>query len=169
MSARRAGAALVVALALALTGGCSAESPALTETVSDELTAGVVEVADAASTGDLESALAALDTLQQQLDTATSGADVTPDRGARIQVSLDAVRADLETLVAAQAAAATPDPETPAVPVETATPVDPAPQPSVATPEVQPTETDEVGPRNDGKGKDKKNDDADEDKGKNDD
>ena len=159
---------LLVALALALAGGCSGESPAITETVSDELTAGVLEVAEAASTGDLESALAALDTVQQRLDSATSGADVTPDRAASIQLSLDEVRSDLEALVAA-AAAATPAPEAPAVPVETATPVDPAPQPSVVTPEVQPTETDEVGPKNGGKGKDKKNDDEDEDKGKNDD
>lgn len=140
MSARKAAVAVVVGLVLGVGVGCSQESQAITDAASQDMTAGVVAVADAASAGDLQEALTALDTVQQQLDTATAGEDVTADRAARIQLSLDVVRADLETLVAAQSAAAAPtdgaeDPAETTVPVETSEPVAPVPEPVQPAPE----------------------------------
>lgn len=174
---------LAAACTLALVTGCSAESAALDEAVSTAMTTSVVDVAEAASAGELDTAVATLDELQQQLDDAIAGDDVTADRAVRIQRALDVVRADLEAISAAasdpsvepdatQAPVETQTPEETETPAETQPPEDteaPAEVPTqapvvpeadvpVVTPEVQPPGTDTgppAGPGEKGKGKDK--------------
>lgn len=123
--------ALVAAFALGTVAACSSDDVALTEGASDALTEQVVEIAQAAGAGDLESAGTSLDALEQRLDLAVAEDEVSADRAARIRLSLDAVRADLEAL-----ATATPTPDPAAVPEQTPA-ATPSEQP-VVTPEVQP-------------------------------
>jgi len=64
-------------------------------------------VAQHAAAGDPSAAVAALDSLQSQLDAAVASGDVSGDRSEVIQAKIDAVRADLQQQVAdAEAAAA---------------------------------------------------------------
>jgi len=108
--------ALVLVAAVLLVAGCSTAPTPIDATVSTELQAGVVEIADAAAAGDFEAGLSRLDELQAQLDTAIDEGGVTTQAAVAIQAAIDAVRADLVAL-------ATPEPEP--TPVEPAKPEKP--------------------------------------------
>lgn len=106
---------LVLAAAVLLVAGCSTTPTPIDATVSAELQAGVVEIADASAAGDYDAGLARLDDLQAQLETAIDEGGVTAQAAVAIQAAIDAVRSDLVTL-------ATPEPE----PDPEPTPVEPA-------------------------------------------
>lgn len=97
ISAALAGVVLVVGLA-----GCAGRGP-LDSSAASAMQDSVVAVAQLASHGDPNGANAQLDQLQTQLDSAIAGDLVTAARAARIQTAIDAVRADLATLIAAPA------------------------------------------------------------------
>ncbi|QYH35450.1 hypothetical protein [Salinibacterium sp. M195] len=87
-----AGAALVLAVSLS---ACAPTSPDFDSDAASLLQSSVAEVTDAAAAGDPVAALAALDVLQGQLNENTSTGAIGAERSARIQASLDLVRADL--------------------------------------------------------------------------
>lgn len=100
-------AALV--LAAALGGGLAgcAPAPDVSDSAATGLQSSVQLVAQHAAAGDPAAAVAALDSLQSQLDAAVASGDVSGDRSEVIQAKIDAVRADLQQQVAdAEAAAA---------------------------------------------------------------
>ncbi|BDV31909.1 hypothetical protein [Microbacterium terricola] len=139
---RRAAASLV-AIALAVTlAACGTAPVDLARSASSVMQDSVVSVAEAAAEGDLATAVAQLDELQQRLDQAIADGDVSAVRAGAIQASIDAVRADLEA-AAAPEPSATPTPAAPATVdqgEETTAPVD--------------TSTGNSGPgKNSGKGK----------------
>lgn len=113
---RISGALAVAALTVGL-AACS--TPAIDSTTAAQLQDTVVAVAEHASSGDGAAAVAQLDELQAQLDSAVDADLITAARAARVQAAIDTVRADLETLAAPEPEAS-PAPEDPA---ET-TPVD---------------------------------------------
>lgn len=113
---RIAGALAVAALTVGL-AACS--TPAIDSTTAAQLQDTVVAVAEHASSGDGAAAVAQLDELQAQLDSAVDADLITAARAARVQAAIDTIRADLEALAAPEPEA-TPAPEAPA---ET-TPVD---------------------------------------------
>jgi hypothetical protein len=94
---------IVVLTVVLLVAGCSNAVQPIDPGVSTELQAGVVEVADAAATGDFAAGLTRLDELQAELDAAIDAGGVTAQAAVTIQTAIDAVRADLVTL-------ATPEP-----------------------------------------------------------
>src|SRR6478609_8046847 len=95
ISAAVAGVVLVVGLA-----GCTGRAP-LDSSAAAAMQDSVVAVAQLASHGDPNGANAQLDQLQTQLDSPITGDLVTAARAARIQTAIDAVRADLATLITA--------------------------------------------------------------------
>jgi len=106
---RRAVLALVMTLALA---GC-ATSTELAPSTAEGLQASVVEVSTLAADGDVTGALARLDALQAELDSAVAAGDVSAERVATIQQAIDLVRADLEALVPEPEPTPTPTAEKP--------------------------------------------------------
>ncbi|MFH8249367.1 hypothetical protein ACH3VR_03230 [Microbacterium sp. B2969] len=112
-----AGAALAVALA-----GCAPQS-SLDSAAGAQMQDAVVSVAQAAASGDPAGASTQLDGLQAQLDAAIHNDKVTAARAARIQTAIDAVRADLQALLAPP----------------------PAPEPSATPAVTQPSGTDDGG------------------------
>jgi ribosomal protein S20 len=90
-------AAAAAALAAGL-AGCA--SPALEDEAGSQLQGSVVDVAQAAASGDVAGALVQLDEVEAQLDAAVEADAVTAARAARIQSAIDAVRTDLEALAA---------------------------------------------------------------------
>jgi hypothetical protein len=100
-----ASAVLVIGLA-----GCA--TPTLDGATGSDLQRSVVEVAELAAAGDAAAAIAQLDDLQTDLDAAIATDLITAARAARIQTAIDAVRIDLETLLA-------PTPEPTATPEQT--------------------------------------------------
>lgn len=106
------GAAALALAATVLLSGCAPSDPS--DAVTARLDASVVQTADRAASGDYAGAAASLDVLQTRLAEYVEAGDVTADRSAEIQAAIDAVRADLAALIAAQT---TPTPE----PTETET------------------------------------------------
>ena len=102
-------AALVLASTLLLAGCANAPVP-VDEAVSASLQVGVIEVADAAASGDYDASLALLDELQEALDAAIADDALTAGKAASIQAAIDAVRSDL-TELAAPEPEPEPDPE----------------------------------------------------------
>jgi hypothetical protein len=95
--------ALVAGGALA---GC-APQPDLDADAARSLQASVQKVSALAAADDAEAAIAELDSLQSEVDSAVDDGDVSSDRSAAIRKAIDLVRTDLEQRVAeAQAAAA---------------------------------------------------------------
>lgn len=138
---------VTVAVVGTLAVGCSSQPPAISTSVADDMTRSVVEVAGAAGSGDLAGALETLDSLQRQLDAAIASEDVTPDRGARIQLALDTVRGDIALLTVpagptgtdpvsepVEAEPVTQEPQEPAVEQPLEEPSAPADPPSKETP-----------------------------------
>lgn len=106
------GAAALALAATVLLSGCAPSDPS--DAATARLDASVVQTADRAASGDYAGAAASLDVLQTRLAEYVEAGDVTADRSAEIQAAIDAVRADLAALIAAQT---TPTPE----PTETVT------------------------------------------------
>ena len=104
--------AVLFATAL-MVAGCSSAPTPIDATVSTELQSGVVEIADAAATGDFEAGLTRLDELQAQLDAAIDTGGVTAQAAVAIQTAIDAVRADLVTLSAPEPEPTPDEPEKP--------------------------------------------------------
>lgn len=94
----------VVALATVALAGCAA-TPELETSVASDLQSLVATVAEESAGGDTAAALDDLDTLQDTLDAAESAGDVSDARSTEIQEAIDLVRADLDSIVAADAAA----------------------------------------------------------------
>ena len=113
MIARGITGALAAAALAVVFAGCS--TPAIDPASASELQDSVVSVAEQAADGDNAAALTKLDELQAQLDQAVEADLITAARAARVQKAIDAVRADLEALVAP---APEPSP-TPSAPAET--------------------------------------------------
>ncbi|MBB5632705.1 hypothetical protein BKA04_000928 [Cryobacterium mesophilum] len=91
--ATAAGAALLL-LAGALSG-CAPSGQQLDAGSARQLQASVLAVTTAAAAGDYSEAIAALDTLEEQLTEGTASGAIDSGRSARIQASIDLVRADL--------------------------------------------------------------------------
>ena len=87
--------ALSLSAALAL-GGCAADEPDIAASTSSLLQSTIATAAEQAAAGDSAGALATLDSLQQQVQQASADGDVTAERSATIQQSIDLVRADLQ-------------------------------------------------------------------------
>ncbi|MGD8166947.1 hypothetical protein ACEXOS_006955 [Herbiconiux sp. P16] len=109
-----------MALAIGLSGCAAGASPDITSGAGELMQSTVVAAADQAAAGDSAGALATLDSLQEQLDTASAEGDVSTSRAAAIQAAVDLVRSDLQPAPA----------------------VEPAPE---ATPATVPTTTDDSG------------------------
>jgi hypothetical protein len=101
-------AALLVAAALS---GCTPAPPEIGAAAAKELHSSVLAVTQAAATGDIAGALADLNTLEAQLREATASGDVSADRNARIEASINLVRADL-TAALPPSPASSPSPTT---------------------------------------------------------
>ncbi|KQV05204.1 hypothetical protein [Leifsonia sp. Root112D2] len=94
--ARRARLGIVAVVLLASTlSGCTATKAEIGTSVAKSLEASVMTVTKSAAAGDPAAALLALAALQTQLTRATASGAVSADRQARIQASIDLVRADL--------------------------------------------------------------------------
>jgi len=116
-----------------LLGGCAGEEPSdLDSATATELQEAVVLVARSAADGEHEQALAELDALQRELDLATAGGRVGGTRPEQIQTALDAVRTELEALVAADAET-TVDPAVQDTAPAVVEPESPAPAPAGTT------------------------------------
>lgn len=88
-----AGAALLL-LAGALSG-CAPSGRQIDAGAAERLQASVLAVTVAAAAGDFSEAIAALDALEEQVREGTASGAIDPGRSARIQASIDLVRADL--------------------------------------------------------------------------
>ncbi len=87
--------ASTVALVTAVLSGCAPIASGIDSAVAARLQASVLEVTQAAADDDTEAAIAALDALELQLKQETASGAINADRYARIQASIDLVRADL--------------------------------------------------------------------------
>ena len=85
-------AAMLVTAALS---GCAPTEPGLDSAAASKMQESVSAVTEAAAAGDPAGALAALDALEAQLKEDTASGAISADRSARIQASIDLVRADL--------------------------------------------------------------------------
>lgn len=85
-------AAMLVTAALS---GCAPTEPGLDSSAASKMQESVSLVTEAAAAGDPVGALAALDALEAQLKEDTASGAISADRSARIQASIDLVRADL--------------------------------------------------------------------------
>ncbi|GAA1210677.1 hypothetical protein [Rhodoglobus aureus] len=85
-------AAILVTAALT---GCAPTEPELDSAAASKMQESVSLVTEAAAAGDPAGALAALDALEAQLKEDTASGAISADRSARIQASIDLVRADL--------------------------------------------------------------------------
>jgi hypothetical protein len=147
--------AIVLATALGA-GGCAAAAPDITVGTSELMQSTIVAAADRAAAGDSAGALSTLDSLQTQLDTAIGSGEVSAARAARIQDSLDLVRADLQPA---------PAPAETTAPAESVAPVETVPA-DTGVPAETGTEDSGNGDGNNGDGNNG-NKDKDKDKGKN--
>ena len=143
-----------VALTVAVTlSGCAAASDEIAAGTSELMQSTIVTAAGQAASGDSTNALATLDTLQAQLQDALAAGDITAERAATVQQSIDLVRADLQPVpTVAPAPEETSAPDEAPVLEETTGPVtntDPAPEPAVPEPET-PAEPDEPGNKGNG-------------------
>ena len=110
--AQLAGAALVLGLVLS---GCAPQSSDLDASVGHSMQTIVVIAANQAASGNTSAALLTLDTLQTQLKQAIDMHQISTERAAKVQESLDLVRADLQPVVAPA------PPNEPAAPSQTTT------------------------------------------------
>lgn len=93
------GTKLLAAAALALCvtlSGCTSQPLDIDESVGHTMQTTVVMAANQAASGDSSTALLTLDTLQIQLQQAIEGRQISAERAALVQESLDVVRADLQ-------------------------------------------------------------------------
>lgn len=88
-----AGAALL--LLLGALSGCAPSGQQLNAEAAEQLQASVLAVTRAAAAGDFSEAVAALDALEEKVTEGTASGAIDPGRSARIQASIDLVRADL--------------------------------------------------------------------------
>ncbi|MEO7349394.1 MAG: hypothetical protein ABIW32_06010 [Terrimesophilobacter sp.] len=84
-----------VALVTAMLSGCAPTSSGIDSAAASRLQAFVLVVTQAAADDDTSAAIAALDALEMQLKQETASGAINADRSARIQASIDLVRADL--------------------------------------------------------------------------
>lgn len=111
--ARRATLALTMTVMVAaLLSGCAPTKTDIGTSTAKSLEASVMSVTKSAAAGEPAAALSALAALQAQLTRATASGALSADRQARIQASIDLVRADLTAVLP---------------PKPTATPTQPAP------------------------------------------
>lgn len=103
---RASASAALLAVALVFSA-CASPDAGLSGTAGRDMQATVVAIAEHAAAGDAAAALAELDALQKRLDDARAADDITADRAALVQRSIDLVRADLDA-VAAENATPTP-------------------------------------------------------------
>ena len=101
---RRGSILITAGVVVALLAGCAAPTPEVAPDVATELQNQVVLVAEGAASGDHQAALDTLDDLQADLDEDEAASAVQPERVETIQSAIDVVRADLETLIAADEA-----------------------------------------------------------------
>lgn len=95
----------ILLTASALTG-CAGDPPEIEQPVAASFQLAVFDVTTAAKAGDYPTALAALDSLQAELLTATAAKQVSGARSAEIQLAINEVSADLaEHIEAARQAA----------------------------------------------------------------
>ena len=92
---RVATVACTVALVTAALSGCAPIVPGIDSAAASRMQASVSAVTQAAAAGDPAGAIAALDALEAQLKQDTASGAISADRSARIQASIDLVRADL--------------------------------------------------------------------------
>ncbi|GAA3866629.1 hypothetical protein GCM10022381_07790 [Leifsonia kafniensis] len=119
-------AATATALALALgLGGCAGSPPGITAGTSDLMQSTVAAAANQAAVGDATGALATLDSLQSQLDQATTTGDISTERAAAIQQTIDQVRSDLRETTVPETIAPEPEPEAPESTVDSTVPETP--------------------------------------------
>jgi hypothetical protein len=123
-----------VALAAAALTGCAPAS--IHADTSQALQQNVVTIADAAASGDVATALAEVDRLQQQVTAGIADGSVSAADGERIQAALDQVRADLLALVPATEDEATTDSE-PTTETDTTSDPEPTTPEPAATPETE--------------------------------
>lgn len=107
-SALRAAASAAVLTVALLLSACAGAAPGLAATAARDMQETVVTIAQHAAAGDPAAAVAELDALQQRLDAALAADDITADRAALVQRSIDLVRADLEGVLAENATPAPP-------------------------------------------------------------
>ena len=88
-----AGAALL--LLVGALSGCAPSGQQLNAEAAEQLQASVLAVTRAAAAGDFSEAVAALDALEERVTEGTASGAIDPGRSARIQASIDLVRADL--------------------------------------------------------------------------
>lgn len=91
-------AAMLVTAALS---GCAPTEPGLDSAAASKMQESVSAVTEAAAAGNPAGALAALDALEAQLKEDTASGAISADRSARIQASIDLVRADLTAVLPA--------------------------------------------------------------------
>lgn len=108
----RLGCVAAVLATLLAVAGCSATPSGLDTPTSVEWQSRVLAIAESAEAGDIPTALLDLDALETETAQARTDGEISAERAAIIQQSIDVVRSDLEAEVAA--------PVTPA-PEETAT------------------------------------------------
>lgn len=96
MIARIAAFAVALLLSVGVLTGCAGAPAEISRETSTQMQTTVASIAESAAAGDAVSALAGLDALQQQLDTALADGSVSAERAASIQRRLDLVRADLQ-------------------------------------------------------------------------
>lgn len=104
----RAVPALVLAVALALTG-CAAATPDLATDAAARLQQEVLAVSTASAGGSLDEALAGLDTTEDELDAALAADEISPKRYRQVREAIRLVRSDLDEAVAAAKAKAEAD------------------------------------------------------------
>ena len=95
VAARFVAVACAAMLVTAALSGCASTEPGLDSATASKMQESVSAVTDAAAAGDPAGALAALDALEAQLKEDTASGAISADRSARIQASIDLVRADL--------------------------------------------------------------------------
>lgn len=145
MTVRRTRTVMALFLSVALLAGCAA-APELAETAAGQFQARVATAKQLAGAQDYPGALAELDQLGREVQSAAERGDVSPQRRARIESSISKVRADLE----AAGAAVEPDP------VPTTPAPEPAPEPAPATGDGEEKDKEEEdGDKGGGKGKGK--------------
>ncbi|MEO7006138.1 MAG: hypothetical protein ABI275_01750 [Terrimesophilobacter sp.] len=84
-----------MALVTAALSGCAPVAPGIDSAAASKMQASVSAVTQAAAANDPSRAIAGLDTLEAQLKQDTASGAINADRSARIQASIDLVRADL--------------------------------------------------------------------------
>ena len=101
----RATKVVIFAATLSLLAGCSSGA-SLPADLSSTLTKSVVALSESASKGDEAAALKKLAAIEASVKKSLADGDISKEKAASIQKAIDAVRADLEKVVAAEKQAA---------------------------------------------------------------